>query len=520
MPEWLSNAVFYQIYPQSFKDSNEDGIGDINGIIEKLDYINSLGCNALWINPCFESPFKDGGYDVKDYKKVDPRYGSNTDLYRLFGEAHNRGIHVLLDLVPGHTSEEHFWFKESRKAQKNKYTNRYIWTDSCFHGSDHMPFVAGESQRDGCYILNFFKCQPALNYGFLHPTEKWQLPMDHPDCIATREAMKDVMRFWLDHGCDGFRVDMAHSLVKGDDENKSGTVSIWREVRKMLDKDYPEAVIISEWSNPPQAIAAGFHSDFCLHMEGNGYSTLFRDYQNHKETDRKAGGIDRSFFKKDGHGDITRFLADYLPWYEEVNGKGYMSLTTGNHDTERMSYTLSQDELKIAYAFIFTMPGVPFLYYGDEVALKYQELANKEGGYNRTGSRTPMQWTEGKNKGFSDGCEDALYLPVDSSPDAPTVEKQAKTQGSLFNTVKDLIALRHEKKDLQADGSFEVVYAEKEKFPFIYKRGNLIIAVNPSEKQVGIPNDVKNRQILYAIGKTDVYRNEGKMSPQSFLILK
>ena len=103
MPEWLSNAVFYQIYPQSFKDSNEDGIGDINGIIEKLDYINSLGCNALWINHCFESPFKDGGYDVKDYKKVDPRYGSNTDLYRLFGEAHNRGIHVLLDLVPGHT---------------------------------------------------------------------------------------------------------------------------------------------------------------------------------------------------------------------------------------------------------------------------------------------------------------------------------------------------------------------------------------------------------------------------------
>ncbi len=126
MPEWLSNAVFYQIYPQSFKDSNEDGIGDINGIIEKLDYINSLGCNALWINPCFESPFKDGGYDVKDYKKVDPRYGSNTDLYRLFGEAHNRGIHVLLDLVPGHTSEEHFGLRRAEKRRKiNILTDTY-----------------------------------------------------------------------------------------------------------------------------------------------------------------------------------------------------------------------------------------------------------------------------------------------------------------------------------------------------------------------------------------------------------
>ena len=131
-----------------------------------------------------------------------------------------------------------------------------------------------------------------------------------------------------------------------------------------------------------------------------------------------------------------------------------------------------------------------------------------------------MQWTEEKNKGFSDGCEDTLYLPVDLSPDAPTVEKQAKTQGSLLNTVKDLITLRHEKKDLQADGSFEVVYAEKEKFPFIYKRGNLIIAVNPSEEQAGIPNDVKNRKILYAIGKTEIYHHEGKMPPQSFLILE
>ena len=164
--KWLKDAVFYEIYPQTFYDTNGDGIGDFNGIIEKLDYIKSLGCNALWINPCFDSPFKDAGYDVRDYKKVAPRYGTNNDLYRLFGEAHKRGIHVLLDLVPGHTSEEHEWFKQSQKAEKNEFSNRYIWTDFCFQRADGLGFIGGESERSGTYILNFFKCQPALNYGF------------------------------------------------------------------------------------------------------------------------------------------------------------------------------------------------------------------------------------------------------------------------------------------------------------------------------------------------------------------
>ena len=133
--EWLKDTVFYEIYPQSFMDSNGDGIGDINGIIRKLDYSKRLGCNALWINPCYDSPFKDAGYDVRDYKKVAPRYGTNEDLYHLFAEAHKKGIRVLLDLVPGHTSEEHPWFLESQKAAKNEYTDRFIWTDFCFQGT-------------------------------------------------------------------------------------------------------------------------------------------------------------------------------------------------------------------------------------------------------------------------------------------------------------------------------------------------------------------------------------------------
>ena len=144
---WLRDAVFYEIYPQSFRDSNGDGIGDLPGITEKLPYVKSLGCNALWINPCFDSPFKDAGYDVRDYKKIAPRYGTNEDMAQLCRRAHALGIRVLLDLVPGHTSEEHEWFRKSGEAEPNEYSGRYIWTDHAFAGGDGMPFIGGEYLR-------------------------------------------------------------------------------------------------------------------------------------------------------------------------------------------------------------------------------------------------------------------------------------------------------------------------------------------------------------------------------------
>ena len=228
MSKWLDNAIFYEIYPQSFVDSNGDGIGDIPGITLKLDYIKDLGCNAIWLNPCFDSPFKDAGYDVRDYKKVASRYGTNDDLIALFDAAHRRDMHVILDLVPGHTSEEHEWFHRSCKVERNNYSDRYIWTDSWISGGDGLPFIGGESPRNGTYILNFFKCQPALNYGFAHPERSWQKPALGPDAKATCDAMVDVMRFWLSRGADGFRVDMADSLVKKDDEGKPYTIRTWQ----------------------------------------------------------------------------------------------------------------------------------------------------------------------------------------------------------------------------------------------------------------------------------------------------
>lgn len=166
MAKWLDNAIFYEIYPQSFLDTNGDGIGDFQGIIERLDYIKKLGCNAIWMNPCFASPFGDAGYDVADYYQAAPRYGTNADLKRLFHEVHKRDMHILLDLVPGHTSVAHPWFKESCKADRNEFTDRYIWTDSTWGQLENMGSLCGISEREGSVIVNFFAHQPALNYGF------------------------------------------------------------------------------------------------------------------------------------------------------------------------------------------------------------------------------------------------------------------------------------------------------------------------------------------------------------------
>lgn len=515
MPKWLKDAVFYEIYPQSFYDTNKDGIGDFNGIIEKLDYIKDLGCNALWINPCFDSPFKDAGYDVRDYKKVAPRYGTNEDLVNLFKESHKRGIHVLLDLVPGHTSEEHEWFQMSQKAEKNEFSNRYPWTNFCFQPAIGFPYIGGESDRSGCYVLNFFKCQPALNYGFLKVEQDWQLPVDHPDCIATREALKDIMRFWMDLGCDGYRVDMAASLVKNDDEKKSGTSAIWRNIREMMDKDYPECALVSEWSDPQLALKAGYHMDFYLNHPGggNGYATLMRDYGFNG-----AVKEDRSFFKKDAGGDINRFLEDYLPRYKDTKDDGYFCLLTCNHDTIRPKYNLSDMELKLAYAFIFTMPGAPYLYYGDEIGMRYFDLPTKEGGYFRTGSRTPMQWNSGKNLGFSEAEADQLYLPVDPADDAPTVEAQEKDPASLLATVKELLALRHKEEDLQADAEFEPIVTDAGK-PFVYRRGSLLLAVNPNGNaaECTLP---RSGEVIYSIGEGKVEGNALTLAPQSFVVIR
>lgn len=405
-PEWLADATFYEIYPQSFQDTNADGIGDIPGIIKRLDYIKELGCNAIWLNPCFLSPFGDAGYDVEDYYTVAPRYGTNEDLAHLFEEAHKRDMHVILDLVPGHTAVTHKWFKESMKAKKNEYTDRYVWTDCIWEEPQGMNCIRGISDRDGSCAVNFFSHQPALNYGFYTQERDWQQPQDAPGPQATLEAMKDVMRFWLTMGCDGFRVDMAGSLVKNDPDSK-GTIKLWQNVREFLNAEFPKAAMVSEWGEPDKSILGGFHMDFLLHFGPSHYNDLFR--------------CEEPFFSSRGKGDVSVFVEKYIENYKKADKKGLICIPSGNHDMDRLTRLLHGDELKIAFAFLLSMPGAPFIYYGDEIGMRYVEgLDSVEGGYGRTGSRSPMQWDRGVNAGFSTAPKEKLYISQDPKKDRPT----------------------------------------------------------------------------------------------------
>ncbi len=491
-PKWLDNAVFYEIYPQSFCDTNGDGIGDFNGIISKLDYIKELGCNAIWLNPCFASPFGDAGYDVSDYYSAAPRYGTNEDLKRLFEEVHNRDMHVLLDLVPGHTSVEHKWFKESLKAERNEFTDRYVWTDSIWEEPQGMGCIRGISDRDGSCAVNFFSHQPALNYGFYKPDRPWQQAMDAPGPKATLEELKNIMRFWLGMGCDGFRVDMAGSLVKHDEDSK-GTIALWQNVREFLDKEFPSAAMVSEWGEPDKSIQGGFHMDFLLHFGPSHYNDLFR--------------CEEPFFSDRGKGDVSEFVAKYKENYEKSERKGLICIPSGNHDMDRLARPIHGDNLKIAFAFLLSMPGAPFIYYGDEIGMRYVEnLVSVEGGYGRTGSRSPMQWDNSTNAGFSSAPKEKLYIRQDESADRPTAEAQLADKNSLYHEIKKLIAIRQAHAALQSKGEIEFVYAEKNAYPLAYIRSTtdekILVIINPADREVSFDCDIVPKETVYSFGGT------------------
>ena len=459
-PEWLDDAIFYEIYPQSFQDTNADGIGDINGITRRLDYIKGLGCNAIWINPCFQSPYGDAGYDVEDYYTVAPRYGTNEDLANLFRKAHAKGMHVILDLVPGHTAVTHKWFRESMKAEQDR---------------------------------------------------PWQQSMDDEGPKATLEAMKDVMRFWLKMGCDGFRVDMAGSLVKNDPEGK-GTIRLWQNVREFLDQEFPHAAMVSEWGEPDKSLQGGFHMDFLLHFGPSHYNDLFR--------------CEEPFFSSRGKGNVAAFVEKYIENYEKSEKKGLICIPSGNHDMDRLARGLHGDELKVAFAFLLSMPGAPFIYYGDEIGMRYVEgLTSVEGGYSRTGSRSPMQWDDGVNAGFSTASAQKLYIQQDSSADRPTVEKQTEDKDSLYHEIRKLIAVRKAHEALLNKGEINFVYAKHGTYPLAYVRSSgqekILVVINPSDQKVQFPYEDKLGEVLYQFG--GAVESDGKVvsvQPQSAAFIR
>lgn len=549
-PEWLRDGVIYQVYPSSYKDSDGNGIGDIRGVISELDYIESLGVRAIWFNPLFVSGWIDGGYDVIDFYRVDPRFGTNNDMVELIEKAHAKGIKVMLDLVAGHTSDKHPWFIQSSQDTNLQYSDYYIWSDrlpdakaerdleTMLKDPNYMQNTIGkwmksEYPRNKFYMKNFYACQPSLNYGYANPdpSRPWEQGVDAPGPKAVRQELKDIIAFWYGKGVDGFRVDMANSLVKNDKDKKE-IMNLWREIREWSDKNYPDHVLMAEWGSPKYCLAAGYNID----MDLNGTKA----HNRRMYFDRKHQADGGSYFsmnggqpsvkdlygnawpenKIDGKTTAAEMLKEYYDCFtdclESTETMGYFATITGNHDHLRinMGARNTPDQLKVMLTWVLTMP-MPILYYGDEIGMRsLVDLPNVEGanhnGKERSGARTPMQWTSGETAGFSTCSPDKLYLPVctEWSPATSypqyldwkknfeagkvkpiakgeiTVESQDKDPESILNWTRELIALRKSSEALWADSKFIPVFNESQPYPMVYLRSNgketFLIALNPT----------------------------------------
>ena len=489
--DWFADAVLYEVYPQSFADSNGDGIGDLPGVIARLDHIASLGIDTLWFNPCFASPFVDAGYDVSDYLSIAPRYGTNEDMIDLVAQAKLRGIRVLLDLVAGHTSIEHPWFqRELHSDGPDPEGDRYVWCEELpqrdwSHDLPGTPaWVPSPGPRKGWYLKNFYDEQPALNFGWTRvgSDEPWRDSVDAPGPQRNRQALKDIMAFWLDRGVAGFRIDMAFSLVKDDRGKNAGqaaSTDLWREIRDWLDATYPDAVIVPEGKEPRGDSPLAFHADFFLVIHEE-HASLF---DNHFAGVLPFQAPVEPFFDAAGRGS-TRLFLDRWNSAKEVDRARPVIMSTADHDFDRLCCgPRSPDQLGAALTFLLTWGSVPCIYYGDEIGMRYvPDMPDVEGAicnpdYNRAGCRTPMQWDAGPNAGFSSADPSRLYLPIDPDSQRPTVEAQERDPASTLNLVRRLVALRRSTPALGARSDTRVVH---EGYPFAYVRGGThLVVVNP-----------------------------------------
>lgn len=493
MADWLRRVVAYEIYPQSFADSNADGIGDLPGITGRLDYLAWLGVDLIWLNPCFASPMRDAGYDVSDYLRIAPRYGTNEDLATLVDAARGHGIRVLLDLVAGHTSDQHPWFLAAADAPAGDLArDRYIFTGD----GQQRPgsqWVAAPGRQPGWYLPNFFPFQPALNFGYArpNPAQPWRQPPDAPGPRANRAALTEIMAHWLGYGVAGFRVDLASTLVK-DDPGGHETARLWREIRAWLDAAYPDAALLSEWNAPATSIPAGFHGDFYLAVSSehrslfdNG-SAMARESPAGPDTGVNAGRAapGACYFRADGSGSAESFISAWQSDVAAVGDSGLIALFSSDHDFARpVSGDRSADQAGPVFAFLLTWPTLPGIHCGDEIGMRYLPgLPDTEGsqiwpGWNRAGSRTPMQWDDGPNAGFSAAPAASLYLPVDPDPARPTVAAGRVAGDSLLHQVRRLIKLRKELPALRTGGPVQVL---SHGYPLVYLRdGTTLVVINP-----------------------------------------
>lgn len=534
MVNWWKEAVVYQIYPRSFYDTNGDGFGDMNGITAKLDYLKELGVDVLWISPMYASPQDDNGYDISDYRKIDERFGTNEDMYRLIDEAHKRNIKIVMDLVANHTSDEHQWFIESKKSKDNPYRDYYIWRDPKEDGSEPNNWgsvFSGSAwkydETTGQYYMHTFsKKQPDLN---------WENP-------KVRQEIYDLMNFWVEKGVDGWRMDVIGSISKKpnfpDYPNPEG--------RKYICGDYQaNGPKLHEYIQEMHREVLGKYD--CMTV-GEANNSGLEDALLYTKPERKElnmiftfehMGVDEAPGTPNGKWEMKPFdlvqLKQNLAHWQEGLAKdedGWSALYFNNHDQGRVVSRWGNDKqyrVESAKAFatvLHGLKGTPYVYQGEEIGMTnvsgfqledyddleihnaYQELVvenktisaedfmkavEKKG---RDNARTPMQWNDDKEAGFTDGTP---WIKMNPDYQEINVAAALKDENSIFYHYKNLIDLRHQN-EILVHGDFQLL-EEEHPHLFVYKRTykqeEVIVVANISEQEetFALPEQEKDWQL-------------------------
>lgn len=469
-PEWFKTAVFYEVLVRGFGDSKGSGSGDFTGLMARLDYLAWLGVDCLWLPPFYASPLRDGGYDIADYTAVLPEFGTLPDFQELVSQAHARGIRVITDFVMNHTSDQHPWFQASRSDPEGPFGDFYVWSDTDEPYSDaRIIFIDTEVSnwtfdpvRRQFFWHRFFGHQPDLNF-------------ENP---AVHEAMFDVVRFWMDMGIDGFRLDAVPYLYEEEGhncENHPKTHQFLAKLRKMVDTEYPGRILLAEANQPPADVVDYFGTEeepecqMCFHFPV--MPMLYYSLREEKaapivdvlaDTPDKPPGTQWGTFLRN-HDELTLEMvtpeqrAAMYGWYAP---DPRMRANVGIR--RRLSPLLdnSRAEIELIHALLLSLPGSPCLYYGDEIGMGDNIWLN-----DRDAVRTPMQWTPDRNSGFSAADPGKLYLPVVSSLvyhyNNVNVEAQMASSSSLLHWVRAMLEIR-KRHPVFGRGDFEVCPSDNE----------------------------------------------------------
>lgn len=510
---WWQRGVIYHIYPRSFQDSNGDGVGDLRGIRERLDYLTWFGVDAIWISPFYPSPMADFGYDVSSYTDVDRLFGSLADFDELLEAAHARGLRVVLDFVPNHTSDKHPWFQAARRSRDDPKRNMYLWRDPAPDGgppnnwlSDFGGSAWEWDERTGQYYYHaFLRQQPDLN---------WRNP-------KVREEMYDVLRFWLGRGVDGFRVDVLWHLIKDERFRDNPPHPDWKpgmpphkKLLQLYSADRPEVhEVVSEMRH----VLAEYGEDRVL--IGEIYLPLARLIAYYG---RDLGGAHVPFnfhlIQAAWHArSLEREIADYEAALPEG---GWPNWVLSNHDKPRIASRVGRRQARVAAMLLLTLRGTPTIYYGDEIGMRDVyipparvkdpfELNVPGQGFGRDPQRTPMQWDGGRNAGFTTG---APWLPLAPDAQRVNVEAGAIDRRSMLSLYRALLSLRRESAALSV-GRYIPVAASGDVLAYAREHGDVrfLVALNLGPEPATVPAPWPCRLVLSTWGDREGERVTGAL---------